>query len=125
MGGSSSMVTRAAALPGRAAKMTVSAKHYVLFNQMEAPFPEQYKKVPPRMPALPARIRPGCTVRMCISSQRCTVHHAGGFCKRMLLGFGEGRMAASRRVHDSVRIRCRFHPEPNIRRGVQRTDGTH
>ena len=40
------MVTRAAALPGRAAKMTVSAKHYVLFNQMEAPFPEQYKKVP-------------------------------------------------------------------------------
>ena len=59
MGGSSSMVTRAAALPGRAAKMTVSAKHYVLFNQMEAPFPEQYKKVPPRMPALPARIRPG------------------------------------------------------------------
>ena len=39
------MVTRAAALPGRAAKMAISSKHYVLSNQMEPPYPPQYKKV--------------------------------------------------------------------------------
>ena len=33
------------ALPGRATKMAVSAKHYVLFNQMEGPYPAQYQKV--------------------------------------------------------------------------------
>ncbi len=45
MGGSITMVTRAAALPGRAAKMAVSAKHYVLFNQMEGPYPAHLKKM--------------------------------------------------------------------------------
>lgn len=39
------MVTREAALPGRATKMEVSAKHYVLFNQMEGPYPENMKKM--------------------------------------------------------------------------------
>lgn len=39
------MVTRAAALPGRAAKMAVSAKHYVLSNQMEGPYPEHLKRM--------------------------------------------------------------------------------
>ena len=45
MGGSNSMVTRAAALPGRAAKMAVSAKHYVLFNQMEGAYPSHLKRM--------------------------------------------------------------------------------
>ena len=39
MGGSSSLVAPAKALPGRAQKMAISAKHYVLGNQMEGPFP--------------------------------------------------------------------------------------
>lgn len=44
MGGSSSMVTKAQALPGRAARMLVPATHYVLKgNKMEAPFPAGLK----------------------------------------------------------------------------------
>ena len=39
MGGSSSLVSPAKALPGRAQKMAISAKHFVLGNQMEGPFP--------------------------------------------------------------------------------------
>lgn len=45
MGGSNSMVTRAAALPGRATKMVISSKHYVLSSQMEGPYPPNYQKV--------------------------------------------------------------------------------
>ena len=39
------MVTREAALVGRAAKMVVSSKHYVLFNQMEGPYPEKFQRM--------------------------------------------------------------------------------
>jgi len=39
------MVSRSAALAGRATKMVVGANHYVLKNQMEGPYPAQYKKM--------------------------------------------------------------------------------
>ena len=39
------MVSRAAALSGRASKMVVASKHYVLKNQMEGPYPENTKKI--------------------------------------------------------------------------------
>ena len=45
MGGSNSMVTRAVALPGRATKMVIGSKHYVLSSQMEGPYPPNYQKV--------------------------------------------------------------------------------
>ena len=40
MGGSTSMVPPERALAGRQEKMRIAAKHFVLGNQMEGPFPE-------------------------------------------------------------------------------------
>ena len=39
------MVSRAAALSGRASKMVVASKHFVLKNQMEGPYPDNTKKI--------------------------------------------------------------------------------
>eukprot|EP00928_Gymnodinium_smaydae_P043245 TRINITY_DN29017_c0_g3_i1.p1 TRINITY_DN29017_c0_g3~~TRINITY_DN29017_c0_g3_i1.p1 ORF type:complete len:300 (-),score=40.66 TRINITY_DN29017_c0_g3_i1:110-904(-) len=43
MGGSEKMVDKSEALAGRSQKMQVSGKHYVLGNQMEGPYPANYK----------------------------------------------------------------------------------
>ncbi len=39
------MVSRAAAKPGRASKMVIASKHYVLQNEMEGPYPENTNKI--------------------------------------------------------------------------------